>query len=719
MTASFHRQALCCSCFKWLRVCLYMALLLITGTLFSGCEAKKEAQESSQPSSVAPLHQTYLESGDLPALRKHGYLRILNPPSAHIEHLPRHGFPREVEETLLNSLAESMGLTLVHVTVKRHEDLVPALLEGKGDVIGGNFTITSQRKEQIAFSVPVGIIQEQLVTRLNDDAIKKLDDLKGRTIVVRRSSAFWETATALKEKYSDIQIQQAPEHLDTEQILDRVAHGEFDLTIADSNLMRAVLVYRSDLRTALNLTKDRPVAWGVRANSHALLAALNVFLTDTKLAHSRPIISRDDLPGIQQKGVLRVLTRNNPATYFLWRGELLGFEYELARHFAERYNLRVEMVVPPSRDDLIPWLLEGKGDVIAASMTISTQREAQGVVFSKPYFKASEILVGRAKEPEGRLKRPEDLAARTVVVRRSSSYWQTIESLKKQGLPMILKAAPEEFETEEIIAHVATGEYDLTVADSHLLDIELTWREDIRAMFPVTDPEPHGWAVRATNPVLREAINQYLKKEYRGLFYNITLKKYFKNARIIRTHVESRASRTGSLSPYDDLVQQYAERYGFDWRLIVAQMYQESRFDPDARSWAGAVGLMQVLPRTAKSLGFSAVRSPQEGIHVGVKYLNWVRDRFEPELPVEDRMWFTLAAYNAGYGHVMDARRLARKLDLNPNRWFAHVEKAMRLLSRRKYARQARHGYCRGSEPVKYVRKIKERYEAYLQVEML
>ncbi len=291
-----------------------------------------------------------------------------------------------------------------------------------------------------------------------------------------------------------------------------------------------------------------------------------------------------------------------------------------------------------------------------------------------------------------------------------------LEALKGQGIALTLEAAPEDLETEEIIVKVATGEYDLTVADSNLLDIELTWREDIRAAFPVTDPEAHGWAVRVSNHALLDAINQYMKKEYRGVFYNITLNKYFKNARTMCTHVEFRASRTGELSPYDALVQKYADQFGFDWRLVVAQMYQESRFDHEARSWAGAVGLMQVLPRTAKSLGFHDFRTPEAGIHAGVHYLDWVRDRFEPELPVEDRMWFTLAAYNAGYGHVWDARRLARKLRMNPNRWFGNVEKAILLLSKRKYARKARHGYCRGAEPVKYVREIKRWYEAYLQV---
>ena len=160
-------------------------------------------------------------------------------------------------------------------------------------------------------------------------------------------------------------------------------------------------------------------------------------------------------------------------------------------------------------------------------------------------------------------------------------------------------------------------------------------------------------------------------------------------------------------------MKKYAREYGFDWRLLVAQMYQESRFNPKAKSWVGARGLMQVMPRTAKELGFKNLQDPDTGIHAGVKYLKWVRERFEPELDVRDRMWFTLAAYNAGQGHVKDARRLARRKGWNPNRWFDNVEKAMLLLSKRKYARRARHGYVRGREPVNYVRDIRNRFIAY------
>ncbi|WP_447969831.1 transporter substrate-binding domain-containing protein [Nitrospira sp. M1] len=697
--------------------CLFVLLraAVITLLILAGCGSQEDSQDTSKPTAFVASAPTYLETGDLDAILSHGYIRVLSPPRSDVNYLPRQGSPDDMANRLLEELASDLNVKLVRVRVENHSDLLSAVLKGEGDVIVAQLTITPERQSKIDFTVPVAIVREQIITRGSDTNLKRPSHLKGRTIVVRKSSAFWQTAQQLKKQYSGITVQEAPEHLDTEQILDRVARGLYDVSIADNDLMRTVLTYRSDLRAAFDVTDERPVAWGIRPNSSALLDKLNTFLSAAKLTHSRPTLSTDDLGNIKQHGVLRVLTRNNPATYFLWRGELLGFEYELSRHFADTHHLRMEMVVPPSRQDLIPWLLEGKGDVIAASMTIAPELKAEGIDFSRSYLETSEIVVSRAEEPEDHLKELQDLAGRTVVVRRSSSYWLTLEALQKQGIELELAAAPEEYETEEIIARVAEGEYDLTVADSHLLDIELTWRDDIRAAFPLGDTKHHGWVVRDANPELLKTINTFLKKTYRGVFYNLTVQKYFANERDIRRHVEHRASRSGELSPYDELVKQYAEQYGFDWRLIVAQMYQESRFNPDARSWAGAVGLMQVLPRTAKGLGFQDICSPKKGIHAGVKYLNWVRNRFEPELSVKDRMWFTLAAYNVGQGHVLDARRVARQQGLNPNRWFGNVERAIPLLSKRKFSRKARHGYCRCSEPVKYVREIKQRYEAYVQ----
>ncbi|MDH5729462.1 MAG: transporter substrate-binding domain-containing protein [Gammaproteobacteria bacterium] len=413
-----------------------------------------------------------------------------------------------------------------------------------------------------------------------------------------------------------------------------------------------------------------------------------------------------------------MLTRNNASTYFLWRGELLGFEYELAKDFAKHLGVRLELVVPPQRDLLVPWLLQGKGDLIAASLTIDKSKEKQGIRYSRFYNKVNEVIVGRVGEKA--IESLQDIGHRTIVVRRSSAYWQTLQRLKEQGISLQVEAAPEEMETEEIISKVAEGEYDLTIADRHIFEIELTWRDDVKQLYEFDEPVKHGWVVRKEDENLLNEVNAYLKKKYRGKFYNLLVEKYFKDkhrmVRLQKERVDGNSEAADQLSPYDDVVKHFAKQYQFDWRLIVAQMYQESRFDPRAKSWVGARGLMQVMPRTARQLGFKDLHRPEQGIHSGLKYMDWIRDRFEDDIPVKDRMWFVLAAYNAGVGHVRDARILARRMGWQSNRWFGHVEKAMLLLSRRKYARKSRHGYVRGREPVNYVKEISARYEAYLRI---
>ncbi|MDH5232231.1 MAG: transporter substrate-binding domain-containing protein [Gammaproteobacteria bacterium] len=631
--------------------------------------------------------------------------------------LPRYGYPLHFEQEIIEDFAESIGLQLSWVIVEKRSDLMPYLYDGKGDIIAANLTITEKRKKQINFTVPVETVDEQLVVRSNEKITRKAQ-LSGRTIAVHRSSAFYDTAKQLQKKIKNLKIVIVPEQIPTERIIDGVASKEYDMTIADSNLVKATLRFRSDIKAAFSLSENNVVAWGVRPRSQLLLKQLNEFLSQEKLANSRELEYKVDLKGIQQRKVLRVLTRNNASTYFLWRGELLGFEYELAKDFAKHLGVRLELVVPPQRDLLVPWLLQGKGDLIAASLTIDKSKEKQGIRYSRFYNKVNEVIVGRVGEKA--IESLQDIGHRTIVVRRSSAYWQTLQRLKEQGISLQVEAAPEEMETEEIISKVAEGEYDLTIADRHIFEIELTWRDDVKQLYEFDEPVKHGWVVRKEDENLLNEVNAYLKKKYRGKFYNLLVEKYFKDkhrmVRLQKERVDGNSEAADQLSPYDDVVKHFAKQYQFDWRLIVAQMYQESRFDPRAKSWVGARGLMQVMPRTARQLGFKDLHRPEQGIHSGLKYMDWIRDRFEDDIPVKDRMWFVLAAYNAGVGHVRDARILARRMGWQSNRWFGHVEKAMLLLSRRKYARKSRHGYVRGREPVNYVKEISARYEAYLRI---
>jgi peptidoglycan lytic transglycosylase F len=694
---------------------LKITLLILVAFVLAACSDDKNnnSEDSSFAIPEQSIADTYIETGDIDAIKSRGKLRILVPRQGEAW-LPREGAPLDMEQELAANFARSLDLDPVLVYVENFGQLIPDLQEGKGDIIAANLTITESRKKNIAFTVPVAQSQEQLVSQITSKKIKKPADLRNKKVSVQAGTSYEETLDNLLKKYPKIKKHILKEYLNTDEMIDLIVNNKIDFTIIDSNVLSIVSRYRTDFNTLINLTGERSLAWGVRKENFDLLAILNRYLNQQALIKNTQSVFLDGWEGIKKRKTLRVITRNNAASYFLWRGEILGFEYELAKAFAKKHKLRLEVVVAPSHQALIPMLKEGKGDMIAAFMTATKERENEGVKFSRHHHIASEIIVCRSNEKL--LNKVEDLNGRTVVIRRSSAYWQTLEKLKAQGIEFSVEAAPETMETEEIIGKVASGEYDLTLSDSHILDIELTWRDDIKAAFPIGEPRKDAWAIRKKDVKLLTEVNKFIKKEYKGLFYNVTYNKYFKNTHKIKKHKKERIDLNpdGTISRYDDLVKKYADQYGFDWRLIVSQMYQESRFNPKAKSWVGAKGLMQVMPRTAKELKLIDLEDPETGIHAGIKYMKWVRERFESELDVKDRMWFTLAAYNAGQGHIKDARRLARQKGWNPNRWFNHVEKALLLLSKRKYAKKARHGYVRGQEPVNYVRNIKDRYEAYV-----
>jgi membrane-bound lytic murein transglycosylase F len=653
---------------------------------------------------------------DLKQIRWRRELRVLLPNlRTALSYPPDDASSHEYEIELVKRFAEKHYLELDWVHVDRWDDLIPSLLSGEGDLIAANMTITESRRGKVAFTVPIDTVREKLVVRIGDD-VKSPEDLVGREVAVRERSSFWDLLKEFRNQHAGIELRLLPEHIPAYAILSGVSRGEYDIAAVDISQLEAQSELWPDLKVIDGLTRDSIIAWGVNPESRNLLAALNSFLGREQLKKQSQLVYKDDLPGIKNRQVLRVLTRNNAATYFVWRGQFLGFEYELMKRFADSQGLHLEMVVPNRWGDLIPTLKAGGGDLIAASMTVTDERKKQGIAFTNPYNLVTEELVARAEEPV--FKGLKDLTGRTVVVRRTSSYWSTMQKLRDRGIDFQLEAAPDNMETEEIISRVASGDYDLTISDSHILSVELIWRSDIKPVLTLNGPVAHGWAVREEDQKLLTALNDFLDKEYKGRFYNFVYNKYFENSNRIRDHVAAHQehSEKGNISPYDAQVQKYAEEYGFDWALIVAQMYQESRFDPQAESWAGARGLMQILPTTGELFGVEDLHGVDTSIQTGVRYLAWLHERFEPELTVQDRMWFTLAAYNAGLGHVRDARSLARKMGWNPDRWFNNVERAMLLLSRRSFYQLATHGYARGKETVDYVRQIRDRYNAYVRL---
>jgi len=450
-------------------------------------------------------------------------------------------------------------------------------------------------------------------------------------------------------------------------------------------------------------------------SSRKLLKSLNAFLVKEHPS-VMPESRTGDLAAMKERGYIRVLTRNNPACYFIHRGKLMGFEYELIKQYADQQGLDVVMIVPPRWADLKQWMVEGRGDVIAACITISGERKkSKELRFCHPYGKVQEIVVTRKSDTK--LKSLNDLAGRTVHVRELSHYWTTLEKLQKEsGIDFELKAVPGTMETREILHRVESGEFDLTMADSGFLDIEINSGRKLRSGLMFRTPYNYGWVVRKNNPGLKASMDQFLEQKVGTSNYNYLYSKYFSQGSTVREFQdEVRSLKKAVISPYDDLIRVSAEKYNFHWCLIASQMYQESHFDPKAKSWAGARGLMQLMPATAGELGLSerTILDPAKNIDAGVKYLGQQRKRVPDEVDAFNRLCFGLAAYNGGYGHLIDARDLAEKLGRNPDLWVENVDHAYTLLSTPEYADKAKYGYCRSDEITGYVRKIIARYISY------
>lgn len=689
------------------------AWIAIALALAAGCSDPGE-RGFEPPRVVEPDYQ---ETGDLGAIRDRGELRLLvvrRPGSG--DRLPRAGLPVSGEIEAAARFARSLGLEPVIVLVDHYEELIPALVEGRGDLIVANLPITAALRERIGFTVALDRTRQVLIARAGDP-IERPEELAGRAITVGFNSRFWDTARALQRAHPGLRVHSLP-GLSTERKLDLLVEGLIDLTIVDGNTLDKVLQYREDIRGAFAVSDETGVGWGLRRDATRLKASLDRFITRNKLAQIDRERRTGDLPAIKRSGTLRVVTRNSAANYFVWRGQLMGFEYELARRFAEHLGVRLEVVVAEDHDAMLPILREGRADIAAAFLTPDGRSSADGIAWTRPYhFAVQQVVSDDADDP---IERIADLEGRSFHVRESSRYWRTLQRLRHgRGLDIEVRAVPGHEEPETTIDKVARGIYDLTLVDDHIVKNAALWNDDVHAVLDIGEPVAHRWALRADDRQLRAAADGFLEQAYRGEFYNVIYAKYFQDRDRIRRYQAQRIDLADAggrrLSPYDDLIQEYARRHEFDWRLIAAQMFHESGFDPTVESWRGAVGLMQVLPRTARQVGVSGdLADPETNIRAGVRYLAWLRERFEEELSVQDRMWFTLAAFNAGAGHVRDARRLAARLGLDPDRWFDNVETAMLRLSERRHFRHARFGYVRGWEPVEYVRRIRERYQTYV-----
>jgi membrane-bound lytic murein transglycosylase F len=453
-----------------------------------------------------------------------------------------------------------------------------------------------------------------------------------------------------------------------------------------------------------------------------------------------------DLTEIKERGHLIVLAPYNSTTYFLYRGEPLGYEYELLQAFAKEQGVALKFIVATDRKSFYSMLNAGDGDIVAARL-IPTEEDKQNVSFTRELYRTEPALVQQelppdeANMPEAaekalqpgpadelpemdiqarRITRPAQLAGETVTLPEKSAYRRTLIELSDNisGDINVVEIGGK-IEDEALAQKVAKGEVEFTVMQGNLAELKEAEFRNLKVRPVVGRSHSVAWAVRKNASALVNELNRWIEEKKNGALFGSLYKKYFIDRRSYLERVTSEylASTTGKLCEFDPIIKKYAVELNWDWRLLAAQAFQESRFKPNARSWAGATGLLQLMPRTAREYGVTNALDPEDNVAGAVRFLKWLTTRWSARIPDEsERLKFILASYNTGAGHVEDAQRLTEKYGGDPKRW-DDVSYWLLQKSTQQYSADpaVKFGFCRGIEPVNYVSLILDRFDHYKQ----
>jgi len=421
---------------------------------------------------------------------------------------------------------------------------------------------------------------------------------------------------------------------------------------------------------------------------------------------------------IREYGALKVVTEYNSISYFLYRGQPLGFQYEMLQELANHMNLPLEVSVSNDLGRNFSDLQEGQVDLIAMNLTITSNRK-QEVAFTEPLLQTRQVLVQRKQEDAALIRNQLDMEGKEVYVQAGSVYEARLRTLSNEiGGGINIREV--NLESERLIQRVALGEIDYTVCDENVGLVNATYFPQLDVGTAISFPQNVAWAVHPRSDSLKKVIDQWITGYRMTDKYAILYHKYFNNRHSYRNiHSEYYTLGSGKISPFDEVIKKESERIGWDWRLMASVIYQESRFNPEAVSWAGAFGLMQMMPITAKSYGITVDSSPEEQIRAGASFIKWLDERLDDVITDPDeRIKFILASYNIGLGHIQDARRLAEHYESDPNIWFGSVDQWLLKKSEPEYYTDAvvRHGFARGIETYNFVKDILDRYEHYKNI---
>jgi membrane-bound lytic murein transglycosylase F len=432
-----------------------------------------------------------------------------------------------------------------------------------------------------------------------------------------------------------------------------------------------------------------------------------------------------DLDSIRRRGSLIVLTENSASTYFLYRNQESGFDYELALGFAKHLGVRLEVKLIDDVDRMFEMLRNGDADLVASNLTVTPHR-SDSVSFSKPLYQTRQVLVQRKIEQPGSvytlaIQDSSQLGLMPVWVHRYSSFYERLQTISSSsGQTIRIEEAPGEISTDDLIRLVDDGAIPATITDENLAAIELSNYDNIDASVPISGLQDIAWAVRKESSALLSELNTWLDSKDGAMRTKRLYRKYFNEANLARPKgfVLPKVG-PGAISPFDSLFRLNAPLLGWDWRMLASIAYHESHFNPQAQSWSGAYGLMQLMPQTAVRFGCTSAPTPECSVQAATKYIKYLQNMWQKRVPNDmERTKFILASYNIGQGHIIDAQNLARELGMQDTVWDGNVAEALLLKQQEKYYTMScvKHGYCNAREPFIFVQKIIGTYDLYRSV---
>jgi len=452
----------------------------------------------------------------------------------------------------------------------------------------------------------------------------------------------------------------------------------------------------------------------------ALLVSTSCRKIDSELLSNE---GKRDLAQILAKGKITVVTDYTSTNYFLYKGEPMGYQFEMLRNLAAHLGVKLELITENNLDKSFEMLEKREVDIIANNLTVTASRKVR-FSFTNPHGQPRQVLVQRKpkliefSQKSSMIRNPIDLADRIVYVQKGSASTERLKNLAEETGVKIITVEMPNYEAEQLIELVANGEIDYTVTDENIARVQSALYDNIDYETPVSFPQNLAWAIHPDAPDLLAKVNDWLASFTKTAEYRVIKNRYFDNPALARMmQSDYFYVHSGRISMYDDQLKSVSEDLKWDWRLLASLIYQESKFRHDAKSPSGAYGLMQFMPQTAKHFGIDHEANADVQLETGVRYLKWLEDRMDDnKIPHEEKIKFVLAAYNAGIGHVIDARNLARKYGRDPNVWENNVDYFIQNKSEFYRDTVVRFGYLRGDETYRYVYEILDRYEHYRNI---